>query len=322
MNKDISILRDLAKRYMEVCARPEMKTRRDLWRKHNSLKDTIPPIYTRAFAWQEMPESKLACEDEELRQYENFFRYRLFWDSLNDDSIFEPWIKVGAVSCQEGWGIDVDRHFSGEEGGSYKVDYALKNPEDIRKLVEPKHEVDEQKTSARVNKLRDAIGDLITINIDHAPQHRAFGGDISTYLGLFRGIENIMLDMYDNPEWLHSVVSFMSKGILKVHKEAEEAGDWGLGGARKPGHALCRGTPRPGAERQWHQEKPALGFHGGPGVYGHFAGHARRVFAEVSTADPPSFRPGRLRLLRRPDEQNRHAAPDSESAPDRGFTHG
>jgi hypothetical protein len=245
MNKDISILRDLAKRYMEVCARPEMKTRRDLWRKHNSLKDTIPPIYTRAFAWQEMPESKLACEDEELRQYENFFRYRLFWDSLNDDSIFEPWIKVGAVSCQEGWGIDVDRHFSGEEGGSYKVDYALKNPEDIRKLVEPKHEVDEQKTSARVNKLRDAIGDLITINIDHAPQHRAFGGDISTYLGLFRGIENIMLDMYDNPEWLHSVVSFMSKGILKVHKEAEEAGDWGLGAHENQAMPYAEELPDP-----------------------------------------------------------------------------
>ena len=44
-------------------------------------------------------------------------------------------------------------------------------------------------------------------------------------LGCLRGIENFMADMYDNPEWLHKLVKFMSDGILKAHNEAETAGD-------------------------------------------------------------------------------------------------
>jgi hypothetical protein len=55
-----------------------------------------------------------------------------------------------------------------------------------------------------------------------------FAGDISTDLGHLRGIENIMLDMMDNPEWFHELLSFMRDGILKAHEEAEAAGDWGL----------------------------------------------------------------------------------------------
>ena len=228
MNRDKSILRDLAKRYMEVCANPEQKIRRDLWRKHNSLKDTIPPIYTRAFAWHEMPESKCVCEDEQFRQHENFFRHRLFWDSLKDDSIFEPWITVPAVYRQTGWGLDIERNYSGVEGGSFKIDYPLKRPDDIKKLRVPCHEINEEQTSANSKRLKEVIGDLITINIDRAPFYRMWGGDLSTALGNMRGIENIMMDMYDNPAWLHSLVGFMSKGILKVHNEAEKAGDWGL----------------------------------------------------------------------------------------------
>jgi hypothetical protein len=38
--RDRDILRELAKRYVEVCADPEQSIRRALWRRHNSLKRT------------------------------------------------------------------------------------------------------------------------------------------------------------------------------------------------------------------------------------------------------------------------------------------
>ena len=228
MNKDKTILRDLARRYAETCARPEQKKRRDLWRRHNSLKETIPLIYVRALAWHEMPESHCICEDAFFRQYEDFFRHRLFWDSLQDDSVFEPWVTVQAVYRQTGWGVKIERHFPDEKGGSYKVDYPLKTLEDMEKLRVPRHEINEKQTADNVERLREAISDLITINLDRAPFYRMWGGDISTDLGHLRGIENFMADMYDNPAWLHRLVKFMSAGILKTHAEAEAAGDWGL----------------------------------------------------------------------------------------------
>jgi hypothetical protein len=68
----------------------------------------------------------------------------------------------------------------------------------------------------------------MTINIDRGPFYRMWAGDISTHLGYLRGIEHIMLDMVDRPEWLHKLLGFMRDGILQTHQQAEDAGDWCL----------------------------------------------------------------------------------------------
>lgn len=227
-NHDKNILRDLATQYTGICAQPEQDTRRALWRQHNSLKKTRPLIYVRAFAWKEMPQSKLLCKDPFAQRYEDFFRRHLFWNTFNDDSIFEPWVTAQATRVCNGWGVAGQRHFADEPGGSFKMDYPLKELNDIEKLRVPWHEIDEEDTSENIARLSEAIGDIITINVDRGPAYRMWTGDISTDLGYLRGIEHFMLDMLDNPEWLHRLVKFMSDGILKVHEEAESAGDWGL----------------------------------------------------------------------------------------------
>lgn len=228
MKKDEMILRGLAERYAEICSDPDQDVRRDLWRRHNSLERTRPLIYVRAFAWSEMEESVCSCRDPFLRRYEDFFRNRLFWNTFGDDSIFEPWVTVEAVKICTGWGVKVDKRYSNEPRGSFKVDYPLRNPEDIEKLRFPRHGIDEKATAARAERLQDVIGDIITIDVDRGPAYRMWSGDLSTDLGYLRGIENFMLDMSDNPKWLHRLVAFMSDGVLASHDQAEEAGDWGL----------------------------------------------------------------------------------------------
>ena len=156
------------------------------------------------------------------------FLHCLFWNSLADDSIFEPWVTMHAVYKCGGWGVAGTRHFSDEPGGSFKIDYPLKEYADIDKLRVPRHAIDEQATALNVEKLSAAIGDIITVNLDRGPAYRMWSGDLSTDLGYLRGIEHFMMDMLDNPEWLHRLVRFMSEGVLKVHNEAEKAGDWGL----------------------------------------------------------------------------------------------
>ncbi len=222
---DISILRDLATRYMEVCDDPVQDARRDLWRQHNSLRKTRPLIYIRSFAWDEMPQGCL-CADPFYREYENLLRSNLFWYSLGDDSIFEPWITVKAVKECDGWGVVSDRRMPDSRGGAYKYDYVIKGLDDVRKLRKPWHGIDEQQTCEKVNRLQDAIGDIIAIDCDRSPYNYsiALTGD----LGMLRGIEHLMLDMIDNPEWLHALVRFMAEGVGTVYDQAESAGDWGL----------------------------------------------------------------------------------------------
>ncbi len=228
---DVEILRELAKRYLEICQQDVQQERRALWRQHNSLIHTRPLIYVRAFAWSEMPDADCQCQDPFFRRYEDLFRQAIFRETFQDDFVFEPWVTVNAacVTPQDGiWGPAIGRIPSSESRGAWKYDPPIKEPEDIAKLVEPHHVIDERETERRVAKLHDAIGDLITINVDRAPVYRMWNGDISTQLAYLRGLEQVMWDMMDRPKWLHEFLSFMRDGILQTHSEAEQAGDWAL----------------------------------------------------------------------------------------------
>ena len=246
-SRDVILLREWASRYAAICREPVQDERRALWRRHNSLKTTRPLIYTRAFAWQEMPQARCGCEDPFYRAYEDYFRNRLFWHSLNDDSVFEPWVTVPAVLACYGWGIETPRRYSDDPRGSYKDDYPLKAAADLKKLRTPRHAVDEAKTEEAVRRLGDAIGDLIAIDVDRGPAHRMWAGDLSTDLGHLRGIEHVMVDMLDNPEWLHALVDVMARGVLKDHDEAEAAGDWGLTDHQNQAMPYAEELPDPAA---------------------------------------------------------------------------
>jgi len=247
LNRDTTILRDLARRYVEVCSRPEQDIRRALWTKHNSLKPTRPLIYVRAFAWSEMPDAECAISDPFLRHFEDVFRRKLFWSTLDDDSVFEPWVTLTARYRWTGWGVSGERHFSKEPRGSFKVEYPLKKLEDVSRLRVPVHSIDELGTASDYERLGDAVGDIITIDVDRAPAYRMWSGDISTDLGYLRGIEHFMMDMVDDPEGLRRLVKFMSDGILKTHDEAEQGGDWGLSSHQNQAMPYAEELPDPKA---------------------------------------------------------------------------
>lgn len=225
---DKEILRELTREYVDIAAMDIQQERRDLWRKHNSFQFTRPLIYARAFAWREMPQSECECADPYFRMFENRLRTELFRSTFNDDYVFEPWISVGAALKYSGWGVPIERHHPDEPGGAWKAEYVIKDPEDMQKLVTPKHEIDEEQTRIQFERISEAIGDLITLDLDRSPAWKNFSADISTMLGYLRGIENFMMDMYDKPEWFKQLLAFMSEGIQKAHQEAEDAGDWSL----------------------------------------------------------------------------------------------
>jgi len=228
MNRDRALVRDLCRQYLAITTEPVQEERRRLWRRLHSLRPVRPLIYVRAFAWSEMPEARCLCADPFFRGWEAFFRHRLFWHSLNDDSIFEPWVTVPAVGVGWEWGLSGERHRSHERRGSYKIEYPIRAEADTERLRVPHHVVDEARTAEAVARVQAAIGDLIPVVVDRGPVRRMWAGDFSTDLGQLRGIEHFMLDMMDRPEWLHRLMRFLSDGVHQCHDEAEHAGDWRL----------------------------------------------------------------------------------------------
>ncbi len=262
-DNDIFILRELSRRYLEICGKPDQERRREGWRRLNSLEGSSPLIYVRACAWSEMEASRCFCEDPDYRRYESFFREQLFWDTLEDDYIFEPWVTVEAVYGCRGWGLEIRRNFSDDPRGSFKVDYPIKEPADIEKMRFPVHRIDEERTGAAVRKIGEAIGDLITIAVDRGPAYRMWTADLSTDLGYLRGIENLMIDMMDRPGWLKELVGFMRDGVLSVHEEAEKAGDWSLCDHQNQAMPYARELADPAGNRRGVLRKELWGYMAG-----------------------------------------------------------
>jgi hypothetical protein len=230
-DSDIQTLRDLARRYAELAADDIMTERRDLWRRHNSLHPTRPLIYVRAFAFHELQESECVCEDPVLRGVERKLRHDLLWATFEDDAVFEPWVTVSASLERPPngiWGLTTGWAHGGVDGGSKVPDVPIREPGDAEGMVMPWHKVNQAATEANYTRVHDAIGDLLPVNLDPGPLYRGWYGDISTQLFYLRGMENFLMDMMLQPEWLHRVLAFMRDGILKTHEEAEQAGDWTL----------------------------------------------------------------------------------------------
>ena len=248
---DTLVVRDLAQQYAAICNTDIQSERRDLWRKHNSLVRTRPLIYVRGWPAGEVPEAReLQCEDPFLRSYEQWLRTMLYQETIGDDYTFFPWLTVRAkcVTPPDGlWGLKIGRIPSPEKAGSWMFDPPIKSLEDASRMISPHHIIDEEDTARNVERLRDVVGDIIEVNIDRAPAYTTWNADISTQLAHLRGLEQVMWDMIDNPEWLHGVLAFMRDGIMTTHSEAEAAGDWGLANSYNQAMPYAEELPDPKA---------------------------------------------------------------------------
>jgi hypothetical protein len=234
---DKEVLRDLAKRYAEIAALPIQNELRKLWSRKNSLQRTRPLILANFGTWnvwcrEVFGDDRMRCRDPFLRGHERVLRMALFQHEVGDDSICEPWITQHAArvggNWHELWGPPIEFIKPGEEGGAYRMDPPVKAWSDLSKLQGPRHRIDEAATAENVQRLRDAVGDILTVNADRGPACLGFGADISTFLARLRGLGQIMLDMSESPRELHALLAFMRDGILANQEEAEKAGDFSL----------------------------------------------------------------------------------------------
>lgn len=248
-SRDVKILREIAKKLAEISSKDIQEERRELWRRHNNLEHVRPPIYIRWGGWlDEVIKPQLQCEDPFYRRHEFFIRRMIFQDLIGDDYVIEPWISQTAtyIHPKEGpWGIGSKWIDSGRDRGAARNIPAIQELDDINKMVVPTHKIDEEATYRNFSKLQEAVGDIIEVDLDRGCYWRIWSCDISTDLGYLRGIEQLMYDIKDNPEWLHKLLAFMRDGILKIHQEAEEQGDWYLVNHENQSIPYLKGFPDP-----------------------------------------------------------------------------
>ena len=210
---DREILRGLAARVAALAARPVESEKRQLWYDHNSLRPTRPLIFCDPEnGWHEiLPQSSLACQGDLARQWEFRLRQEIFWgESIKDDRVIEPTFVISHVHTESDWGMHETR-IGGDHGGAYRWDSPLTSYDLLGKLRFPQITVDHASTAQLLGLAHQTFGDLLPVRL-HTNWWWSLG--MTWTAASLRGMEQLMLDMYDEPENLHRLMAFLRDGTL------------------------------------------------------------------------------------------------------------
>lgn len=254
-SRDVQVLRELAERYMEVALLPVQQQRREQWTHLQSLQPQRPLIRASFGMWnvwcrEVFADAAMECGDPLLREIERRLRMTLLQHEIGDDTIIEPWLSVAAVYADEGrplWGVSIGRHRPGMEGGAWMFDPPLKSWDDVARLRPAVHGIDEGATAEKLERIAEAIGDIIPLDVTRWPRFSNFQGDISTELANLRGLEQVMMDMVCEPGRLHELLALMRDAVMASQDAAEAAGHYSSTTQKNQSEVYAAGTtpPRP-----------------------------------------------------------------------------
>ena len=217
------LLRRLAEQVAEIAALPVQAERARLWRKTNQLRPERPLVLADPQnGWCELvPETDLQCSQPLLRGWEMNLRRLLFrHDHIHDDWPVTPFFNVGWVIHGGDYGLHETQTRS-EDRGSYAWDAPIKDVAQFEQLHQREIRVDHAATQAQVDFAQDLVGDLLTV--------RRFGEStcrvkLTRVLVHLRGLQQMLLDMYDHPDFLHAMMAFLRDDFLHEWQLYEREG--------------------------------------------------------------------------------------------------
>jgi hypothetical protein len=211
-----TILRDLAGRVAEVACLPIQERRRKQWKQHNSLASKQPMIWlSPEGSWRELvPETSLRCEGKNARQIEGQLRRTLYYhDHFCDDNLVEKtWIVRRAI-VSTGWGLEPQWHWSREALGARAFKPVVHEPADLKKIRFPEIHEDTAQTGRQLAAAQDLFGDILDVQL-RGVLHVSFHM-MAQYTAL-RGLEQVMMDMIENPGWLHEAMALLTEGNRRL----------------------------------------------------------------------------------------------------------
>lgn len=243
-DNDKQILRRLGEKLYKISQDPVMKERKKLWYKHASLNGERPMVLaeTQGVLDELVPLSMLECQEDWARNLERKLREKVFiYEKVQDDTVIEPYINYNWFVDIGNYGFEehIERADDFEQMGSYTWEPPIKDIDnDLEKLHFRKLSVDKNKTLAWEDVLHQVFDNIISI------RRR---GSYWWTMGLsweaikLIGLENLMLYMYDNPEGLHRLMSFLrdehihfikwfeSEGLLTMNNEDDYIGSGSVG---------------------------------------------------------------------------------------------
>jgi len=139
-----------------------------------------------------------------------------------------------------------------------------------------------------VERMQDAVGGILDIAVDRQGELCCmWQNDIATNLAKLRGLEQLMWDVYDSPEWLHELAGWMRDRILETIEQTENAGGFRLINHQNQAMPYCRELEAPSARDKPVSTKQLWGYMAaqefttfGPDMFDEFMFHYQQPIIE------------------------------------------
>lgn len=210
IQKDKDIIRELAKRYMELATDESQQKMNKRMLDTNDLKLVRPPVLIDEIPWYQMDidgELTCLCEDKETRKVEAWLRQAIYRRKhFKADTMLEPFYPVVMAYDSTGIGIELKEEIIRTDGQNNIVSHGyedvLEDESSVDLIKIPTFTARPDKDEARVAFLSELLGDALPVKLCgrsylyHAPWDK---------IARYRGMEAILYDFYDRPEHLHAI---------------------------------------------------------------------------------------------------------------------
>ena len=225
--KELETLRELARQYREIAEDEKNSERRSRMADTNDLVTGLrPSVLIDEVPWHEFssyPEMTLVCEEPFQREMEEYLRRRLFqWKYFQVDMVAEPFYPVNKIFTCTGLGIEIQETIrkTDERNGIVSHAYTdiLSTEEDLEKLKPPVVTYDADKTQSNLALAREILGEILPARLVGTGIYCAYWDEIPR----FRGVEDVLYDMMDRPEFVHATVKKFADWHMSYLEQLEE----------------------------------------------------------------------------------------------------
>ena len=240
-------LADMAREVRAIAQSPEHQRRRKLWADVMALRSTEPIVnyYMYRHAWKELHRDEMIYREGVPEFIELQLRVKLAQArEVPDDTPIDPSVYIFPAYPKNRrplWGIEARYEHDSTTHGRRELP-VIETEADVEKITAPVFRIDEAGTAASIEQAIALIDGVLPVwpwtdEVGSSPVEPAVS---------FRGIENLMLDVYDRPQMVHQLLQKITDGIISLHRQREATGHYlarGLNG-HVPYHPVPAGMEK------------------------------------------------------------------------------
>ena len=215
--KEISVLQETAKKYMEYANLPVQKEKIELWKALNRGKMQRPMVVMDQFPWNELNnegELDLFVENPVFRRVERYLKREIYkYKHFPVDMVIDPFIRVPKAIDNTGFGIKVEEEtlYASGNVSSHVFKNQLETKEDAEKIKDMIITHDEKETERRFETASEIFEGIAPVMMEGRTCHLGVWDNLTQFMG----VENIYFDLVDEPDKLHLFMERMTTSVIK-----------------------------------------------------------------------------------------------------------